>query len=131
MVLSCLDCTNSSSSIFCRNFVFYWLEKKKLQKVLITLRPKFIMGWRNLPIWLRGGIFGLIVPVIIFLLAFISSQNLIYSVSEPEVLKSIGFMLFSSPNPVYLWFNLIVFWFFIGVVIGTIVEILKKKSKKR
>jgi len=95
------------------------------------MRPKFIMGWRNLPIWLRGGIFGLIVPVIIFLLAFISSQNLIYSVSEPEVLKSIGFMLFSSPNPVYLWINLIVFWFFIGVVIGTLVEILKKKSKKR
>ena len=76
------------------------------------------MAWKEWPLWLRGGVLGLIIPIIGTILFFLTSG------SDMVILVSILF-LFGEGMPEGVLLSISV-WFVIGALLGYAIQHFKK-----
>lgn len=88
-----------------------------------------MMAWRDWPYWLRGGIFGLIIA----LLTLISFSDLIRNINPPKNSNQVQITseIDLTHNVLMGYFGIIVwvlFFLFVGIIIGLIVGKVKKRN---
>jgi len=96
------------------------------------------MSWKNWPGWLKGGLVGIFMPYVFYILAFAISPNdaasnyfswiLIFLAFWPIALIEILIQKQLSGLPFYFLFSTL-FYFLVGAIIGIIIRKLKSKNK--